>query len=67
MIKRRRADELTTYTLATVPFQNNVKIEYIDHTQPNTDLIYSIVPLAENMLDGKAVEVAVKAILLAGG
>lgn len=60
MIKRRRADELTSYTLATVPFQNNVKIEYIDYTQPNTDLIYSIVPLAENMLDGKSVEVQVK-------
>ncbi|OZB98010.1 hypothetical protein [Paenibacillus sp. XY044] len=60
MIKRRKANELNSYTLATVPFQNNVKIEYTDYTQPNTDLIYSIVPLAENMLDGKAVEVQAK-------
>ncbi|MFI2856781.1 hypothetical protein ACH6EH_06540 [Paenibacillus sp. JSM ZJ436] len=60
MIKRRNANELESHTLATVPFQNNVKIEYIDYTQPNTDLIYSIVPLAENKLDGKSVDIACK-------
>lgn len=56
-IKRRRPNELDGYTLATIPFENNKKIEYIDYTQPNGELIYSIVPLAENKLDGKSVEV----------
>lgn len=54
-IRRRRPNELDGYTLATIPFENNKKIEYIDYTQPNGELIYSIVPLAENALDGKEV------------
>ncbi|MFB5759114.1 hypothetical protein [Paenibacillus medicaginis] len=57
LIRRRRADELTTYTLDKIPFVNNSQIEYVDKTQPNANLIYSIVPLAENAIDGKAVSV----------
>lgn len=56
-IRRRKSNELNGYTLATVPFQNKVQVEYVDYTQSNEDYIYSIVPLAENALDGKAVSV----------
>lgn len=59
-IRRRNTNELNGYTLATIPFQNNVQLEYTDYTQSNGDLIYSIVPLAENALDGKAMSVGVK-------
>ncbi|WP_211749703.1 hypothetical protein [Paenibacillus sp. Marseille-Q4541] len=63
-IKRRRLNELDGYTLATIPFENNKKIEYIDYTQPNGELIYSIVPLAENALDGKSVEIQTESMFV---
>ncbi|OPH47627.1 hypothetical protein BC351_10585 [Paenibacillus ferrarius] len=58
-IKRRKASELNSITLHHLPFVNNQQIVYTDYTQPNEDLVYSIVPIAENNLEGKNVDVSV--------
>lgn len=58
-IKRRKASEIESITLGHLPFINNQQIEYIDYTQPNDDLIYSIVPIAENDLEGKTQDVSI--------
>lgn len=59
-IRRRKTSELNGYTLATVDFVNGEEVEYTDYTQSNEEYIYSIVPLAENALDGKAMSVIAK-------
>ncbi|KAA9007395.1 hypothetical protein F4V43_02590 [Paenibacillus spiritus] len=56
-IRRRKANELNGYTLDTVKFINGETIEYTDYTQSNEEYIYSIVPLAENALDGKSISI----------
>ncbi|MCY9598561.1 hypothetical protein PC41400_14430 [Paenibacillus chitinolyticus] len=59
-IKRRRVNEIDSVTLDHIPFVNNLSINYEDYTQPNDELIYTIVPIAQNDLGGKPVEVHVK-------
>lgn len=59
-IKRRRASDIDSYTLATMDFVNNTQVEYFDYTQPNDELIYSIVPIAENQLQGAAADVQIE-------
>lgn len=59
-VKRRRVDELKYTTLDKIPFVNNQKVEYLDNTQPNDQLIYSIVPIGENGLEGKTNDVQIE-------
>lgn len=58
-IKRRKTSDIDSITLGHLPFVNNTQIEYVDYTQPNDDLIYSIVPIAENDLEGRNVDVSI--------
>lgn len=59
-VKRRRIDEIGFVTLKKIPFENNKRIEYIDNTQPNDQLIYSIVPIGENGLEGKTNDIQIE-------
>lgn len=51
-IKRRKINEVDPITLSHMDFVNDSELVYYDYTQPNDDLIYSVVPIAENGLEG---------------
>lgn len=51
-LKRRRPDELVGTTLAYLPFVNDSQLTYTDYSQGTGDYIYSVVPIAENKLEG---------------
>lgn len=53
-IKRRNIGELKDVILDYRDFENNKQFVYQDYTQPNDHLIYSIVPIGENGLEGLA-------------
>lgn len=60
-IKRREQNDLDSITLDKVDFNNNSTVEYSDYTQPaSKDLIYSIVPIGENGLEGNANEIKIE-------
>lgn len=51
-IKRRKINELNPITLAYMDFVNDSELVYYDYTQANAEYIYSVVPIAENGLEG---------------
>jgi hypothetical protein len=48
--------------LGEIPFDSNVdeELEFVDSTQPNSKLIYTILPVGENNLDGSPKEVEIE-------
>lgn len=54
-IKRRNSGELTSITLGELDYdaQNPTTLEFTDFTQPVGNLVYSIVPVGVNGLEGK--------------
>ena len=59
-IKRRKRDDLNSLTLDYMDFTNNSTLEYTDYTQPSgRNLVYSIVPVGENELEGKPNDITV--------
>jgi hypothetical protein len=59
-IKRRSVGDIKNITLDYVPYDPDSVVEYTDYTQPVGNLIYSIIPVGENGLEGKPNEVTVK-------
>lgn len=59
-IKRRRVDELDSITIGYRDFVNNSKLTYEDYTQPNDELVYSIVPVAGTSIEGEPHEVKIE-------
>lgn len=59
-IKRRKLSEINNITLGYVDFVNGEVSEYFDYTQGNDDYIYTLVPIAENGLEGTVNEVQIK-------
>jgi hypothetical protein len=59
-IKRRQVDEINPITLGYTDFINNSQINWIDVTQPNSEFVYSIVPIGENGLEGFPNEISIK-------
>lgn len=52
-LKRKRYDELDWIIVGYLSYENGKTVEFIDYTQPNDKLIYSVCPVAENGLLGK--------------
>lgn len=59
-IKRRSYDEIEYIKIGEAPFLNSQKVEFIDYTQPNDRLVYSVVPISENGLEGRPNEVEIE-------
>lgn len=55
-IKRRIVGEYEDKQIGEVNFTGNQDLEFSDYTQPNTKLIYTIIPVGENNLEGTPVE-----------
>lgn len=55
-IKRKLATDLNSLDISTVTFNATGNYDYFDTTQPNGNLIYTIVPIGENGLDGTPVD-----------
>ncbi|MET3505632.1 hypothetical protein [Halalkalibacter oceani] len=53
IIKRREITETVDTVLDVIPFKNDERMVWTDHTQGNRTYIYSIVPRAENGLEAK--------------
>jgi hypothetical protein len=59
-IKRRKIDEVNSLTLGYRDYVEGSTVEYIDNTQPNSEFIYSIVPVGENGLEGKPNDIQIE-------
>lgn len=59
-IKRRKIDEINSLTLGYRDYVEGSTVEYIDNTQPNSEFIYSIVPVGENALEGKPNDIQIE-------
>jgi hypothetical protein len=61
-VMRRESNSNNDIYLGEVPLSSttgNIDLEFEDVTQPNADLVYSIIPIGENGLDGTLREVSV--------
>jgi hypothetical protein len=58
-LKRRKLGEIKDILIDKIPFVNGETVEYIDVTQPNDHLVYSLVPIGINDLEGLPNEVAI--------
>lgn len=60
-IKRRSSGELTNITLKELDYDylNPTTLEFTDYTAPTGNMIYSIIPIGENGLEGKPTESSV--------
>lgn len=58
-IKRRKINEVNPITLSHMDFVNDSELVYHDYTQSNDELIYSVVPVAENGLEGNPSDTSV--------
>lgn len=59
-VSRRRASELNSTIIGYRDFKNNSQITYEDYTQPNDELVYSIIPIAGTGILGEPHEVAIE-------
>lgn len=59
-IRRRSVGDINNITLDYLPYDPNSIVEYTDYTQPVGNLIYSIVPVGENGLEGKPNEILIE-------
>lgn len=55
-IKRKLATDLNSLDVGTLTSSTNNSYDFYDYTQPNGNLVYTIIPIGENGLDGTPID-----------